>query len=397
VVTAESQKTFSNAQLSKVAAASLHMPPVDNVPDIVAAKAAEFASDATTPIAKLSAIEAALKTTGYLSHGLKSDSARSQAGHGADRMTTLLTRSPMVGDEEQYASVFALMARQLGYPARVVMGFAPKVTSSSSTVEVTGADVTAWAEVAFDGVGWVAFDPTPTQTNAPKDQTTTGQSEPLPQVRQPPRTNQLHDNILSPVVIDKSKDKHKVPGFEIPGWAYLVAGVVGIPAVLYFLPLLFVAAMKRRRRKRRRTRGSIDRRAAAAWDELADVYAELGFVVNRKASRLQTALGMRQQENRVRERRGGRAVRDGRADSRALPELATKIDRAVFSGVDVEPSTVQELWADAQRVVREARSDAGWGRRQLSRFRVRAKRDWFGQLAAAAPSRRMKSKAGNVS
>jgi len=397
VVTAQSQKAFTAGQLSKTAPARLRMPAINNVPDIVAAKAAEFAADATTPIGKLSAIEAAFKSTGYLSHGLKSDSARSQAGHGADRMTTLLTRSPMVGDQEQYASVFALMARQLGYPARVVMGFAPKVSSGSSTVEVTGSDVTAWVEVAFEGVGWISFDPTPKQTNAPKDQTTTGQSEPLPQVRQPPRTNQLHDNILSPVVIDKSKDKRKNSGFELPGWAYLAAGVIGIPALLYFVPVLVVASVKRRRRKRRRTRGTPDRRAAGAWDELADMYAELGFTVNRKASRRQTAAEVRQQEDRVRKRRSSRVAPDARGDSSALPDVAMKIDRAVFSGVDVEPSTVHELWSDAQGIIHEARSAAGWGRRQLSLFRVRAKRDWVGQLTAAAPTRSRRSKSGHTS
>jgi 8-oxo-dGTP pyrophosphatase MutT (NUDIX family) len=87
----------------------------------------------------------------------------------------------MIGDEEQYASAFALMARSLGYPARVVMGFAPEVPDGGGTVTVTGDDVTAWVEVAFDGVGWVPFAPTPDETDIPQDQVPKPQSEPQPQ------------------------------------------------------------------------------------------------------------------------------------------------------------------------------------------------------------------------
>src|SRR5690606_37402102 len=95
----------------------------------------------------------ALASTGFLSHGRASDTVASRAGHGADRISALLERNQMVGAQEQYASAFALMARSFGYPARVVMGFAPEVFEGTAA-EVTGDDVTAWVEVAFDDVGW---------------------------------------------------------------------------------------------------------------------------------------------------------------------------------------------------------------------------------------------------
>ena len=50
----------------------------------------------------------------------------------------------------------------LGYPSRVVMGF------TVAGADVKGDDVDAWAEVAFDGIGWVAFDPTPENTDVPR-------------------------------------------------------------------------------------------------------------------------------------------------------------------------------------------------------------------------------------
>lgn len=50
----------------------------------------------------------------------------STAGHGNYRIDQLLAGTAMVGDSEQYASAMALMARSLGLPSRVVLGFLPK-------------------------------------------------------------------------------------------------------------------------------------------------------------------------------------------------------------------------------------------------------------------------------
>ena len=144
----------SDEALADVPVAMIELPPVENVPDVVTAKAEEYAGEATSPIEQLRNIERGLKTNGFLSHGLASDSVASRAGHGADRLIELFTRSSMVGDEEQYAAAMALMARQLGYPARVVMGFAPEVEEDQESVEVVGEDVTAWVGVPFEGVGW---------------------------------------------------------------------------------------------------------------------------------------------------------------------------------------------------------------------------------------------------
>ena len=152
-VTGQLQQTYKDEDLKDVPVARITLPTVLNIPDVVVAKAVEFTGDTETPIDQLRAIERALKTQGFLSHGLASDGIPSRAGHGADRIDELFTRSQMVGDQEQYASAMALMARTLGFPARVVMGFAADVPEGADSVEITGTDVTAWVEVAFEGVG----------------------------------------------------------------------------------------------------------------------------------------------------------------------------------------------------------------------------------------------------
>jgi transglutaminase-like putative cysteine protease len=353
------QKTYGDKALAHVAPARLTMPPVSGVPDVVAAKAEEYAGSATSAIQKLRNIERSLKTIGYLSHGRASDPVPSRAGEGADRMSDLFSKQPMVGDQEQYSSAFALMARHLGYPARVVMGFKPKVAKGASTATITGDDVTAWAEVAFDGVGWIPFFPTPTKTDAPKDQTTKPKLEPQPQVRQPPRTNPKADELLTPVKTKDNDPKKKDDAFAIPGWAYIVAAIIGIPLIIYFVPLLIIAALKRRRRRRRQNVGPPDRRAAGAWDELIDEYTELGMSLPERATRRQTASAIDAQaaEQRLGVPEGG------------LDPLAQRVDEAVFASDSADQERVDVLWAEADAAFAAANADAGWLRQRIAAFR----------------------------
>ncbi|MBR4780324.1 MAG: transglutaminase domain-containing protein [Lachnospiraceae bacterium] len=59
-----------------------------------------------------------------------------------------------------YATAFCLLARALGYPARVIQGYkAPGQTLD--TVPIYSSYGHAWPEVYFEGKGWIAFEPTP--------------------------------------------------------------------------------------------------------------------------------------------------------------------------------------------------------------------------------------------
>ena len=61
---------------------------------------------------------------------------------------------------EQFAATMALMARTLGIPSRVQVGFTPGEQKDGTWV-VTVHDAQAWPELWFEGVGWVRFEPTP--------------------------------------------------------------------------------------------------------------------------------------------------------------------------------------------------------------------------------------------
>ncbi|MDE2968549.1 MAG: HEAT repeat domain-containing protein [Chloroflexota bacterium] len=58
-----------------------------------------------------------------------------------------------------FSSAFVMLARSIGLPARVVSGWA--VSQTKDRQVITDASAHQWAEVAFEGLGWVEFDPTP--------------------------------------------------------------------------------------------------------------------------------------------------------------------------------------------------------------------------------------------
>ncbi len=68
---------------------------------------------------------------------------------------------------QQFSSAFALMARALGYPSRVAVGFTPGDADGkgkepgTTRFTVRGRHAHAWPEVHLAGIGWVPFEPTP--------------------------------------------------------------------------------------------------------------------------------------------------------------------------------------------------------------------------------------------
>lgn len=83
------------------------------------------------------------------------------AGHGDDALVDFLTAR--VGYCEQFAGAYAAMARSLGIPARVAVGFTPgeQDLRDPDVYVVRGRHAHAWPEVYFPEVGWVPFEPTP--------------------------------------------------------------------------------------------------------------------------------------------------------------------------------------------------------------------------------------------
>jgi len=61
----------------------------------------------------------------------------------------------------QYAQAFAILARALGIPARIAIGYTAGTPGPDHTWDVTTADAHAWPELYFPEYGWLRFEPTP--------------------------------------------------------------------------------------------------------------------------------------------------------------------------------------------------------------------------------------------
>ena len=146
-------------QLAEVEFGVVAQPKQSNVPEELAALAAETVAEAESPIEQVRALETFLAEGGFFSHGLEGE-VLSRAGHTSERITTLIGGDQMIGDDEQYAVAMALLAGELGIPVRVVMGYYPEEEQAGEAVfAATGDDVHAWVEVNFDGVGLAAVRP----------------------------------------------------------------------------------------------------------------------------------------------------------------------------------------------------------------------------------------------
>ena len=63
----------------------------------------------------------------------------------------------------QFATTMVVMARSLGIPARLAVGYLPGDRTGDTSWQITGQDSHAWPEIYFAGTGWVRFEPTPAQ------------------------------------------------------------------------------------------------------------------------------------------------------------------------------------------------------------------------------------------
>lgn len=84
-------------------------------------------------------------------------------GSSPGDLVTFLSEGPggRRGFCQQFAAAMAVMARELGIPARVAVGFLAPERVGPGEWEYSTHDLHAWPELYFNGAGWVRFEPTP--------------------------------------------------------------------------------------------------------------------------------------------------------------------------------------------------------------------------------------------
>lgn len=346
---------ISDARLAKAEFGHVSMPKQSAVPEEIASLAAETVADAGTAIEQVRALEVFLSEEGFFSHGLAGE-VISRAGHTSERISTLLGGEQMVGDDEQYAVAMALLAREVGIPARVVMGFYPSEDEEpQATFAATGDTLHAWVEVNFAKIGWVPFDPTPPDDKVPADQSTKPKVDPKPQVLQPPPPPQEPVD-LPPVLPDEreGEDGDENPLAALGIIVLYVASAAGI-LLLLLAPFILIGAWKAaKRRTRRHAKRSADQ-ISGGWDELTDRAVDYGARFETGATRGEEA----------------QQVSESLAQPAVLT-LATRADGQVFGPAEPSPEEVDEFWREVDAIVGDFSKNAGFLARMRARLSLRS-------------------------
>jgi transglutaminase-like putative cysteine protease len=130
----------------------LQLPP--NLPSVISDIARRVAGSQTTELGQAQALQA------YFQGKQFHYSTQVADNDGVDALVEFLTKTH-TGFCVQYASAMAVMARALGIPARVAVGFTAGTPQRDGTWVITTHDAHAWPELYFPGAGWLRFEPTP--------------------------------------------------------------------------------------------------------------------------------------------------------------------------------------------------------------------------------------------
>ena len=380
-VTGVAHPLVSLNQLSKLSPGTASVPMPTVVPDGIDAYVTRNAQNATAPGDRLRNVLSALTTDGYVSNGGAGETP-SRSGHGAERITQLFTQVPMVGDGEQYATAASLLANQVGFPSRVVMGLvipadtgtdASASTSATETgIALTGADMSAWIEVSTTD-GWVAVDPNP-------------EIRPIPhQLPDDPTTVSRPQSGAEPPPVEVPRVQDDTPPESASGeltpvtdplqglLGSIATATAGVLLILGLLasPFLTILVMKARRRARRRTASAPLDRIEGAWAEFADVATDHGIVLPDSSTRREMAKRVPQERSVALAKLADRAQFAPGSPTEAQAEQAWRSVDQVREGLDAPLSRWQRLRA---RVSFRSMSQTVLGRAR-SRFQT-ARRRW---------------------
>lgn len=234
------------------------------VPADVRALAQEVTAVGTTPGEKASLLQAYFRE-GDFTYDL--DRAPTEAGFVALQRFLFTERR---GYCEHFAVAYATMARSVGLPSRVVIGFLPGTLGPDGAYVVTNRAMHAWVEVWFDGYGWLTFDPTPGAVSgaAPPYALDRGTIVAKAQPSASP-------SAVSAAPTEPVPDTATAPTVDVRHRASSGAWLLGIAALGAVVALLGSPALWRRHRRRQRLAGRAST-LQPLWEEVRDTVLDIG-------------------------------------------------------------------------------------------------------------------------
>jgi transglutaminase-like putative cysteine protease len=279
----------------------------EDFPGRVTEEAERLVAGAETPYAQALALQDSFRDGSF------EYSLAVQPGQSTSAIESFLFET-RTGYCEQFAGTYAAMARAVGLPARVAVGFTPGQPDPDPTAPgryiVRGENAHAWPEVYLAGIGWVGFEPTPGRgapgaedyTGVPEQQDEEGPStEPeltgaqdAPPTSEPGEGDEPRDGGTTTSIVPGVVPPGVDGGFDAGAGAEEAAGddagdrIVQGLAVLVIALLALVAAggavagvraLRRRRRRQQATTG--EELVAVIGHEVAERVGLLGIVRRR--------------------------------------------------------------------------------------------------------------------
>jgi transglutaminase-like putative cysteine protease len=309
-----------------------------DLPDSLVQLANRITAKADTAAAKAAAIQTYLRSSQF------TYSTEPLPGSGYEALQNFLTRDKK-GYCEQFASAMAMMARVVGIPSRVSVGFLPGEQNEDGW-RVSIRDMHAWPELYFANYGWVRFEPTPaslTGSAPPWTVQNTGSTGSDPSANP---TSESTDSETSPGAEQSVAPSVQPngPGQAVgAGWGRTLIWT-GVALMLLLILAAPATIRLRRRTNRLSATGPAQEKVEAAWAEIRDTVVDYGgswpdgsprAIGQEMASRLDEgeSESMSRVATLVERSRYARTFDDGGAVDE-LPRMTTEIRHGVAAPTD---------------------------------------------------------------
>ncbi len=258
--------------------ADLQLPP--SMPELITDTANQVAGGETTEIGEARALQDYLRESGGFRYSTETPDAASE--DGMEVIASFLERKS--GYCIHFASAMTVMARVLGIPARIAIGYLPGMPHYDSTdglvhYSESNQQLHAWPQLFFPGVGWLDFEPTVGQgdpadyTRAPgtaADPTaapTTGPSASA-SPSQTPTTDPSEQAEPTPDGTDSTQSP-SAGAARNSGWVIALVVILAI--------LVAPMTLRRIRRRRRMRQLATGGPPGIAWAEVQDTARDVGM------------------------------------------------------------------------------------------------------------------------
>jgi transglutaminase-like putative cysteine protease len=332
--------------------------PVD-LPQVVIDTAERVTRGATTPYERAAALQAFFRTGFTYSLDVTSD---------PDEPPFESFLEDRIGYCEQFAATMAIMARIVGIPARVGLGFTTGRATANGEYVVTSWNAHAWPELWFPGHGWVRFEPTPRAEPGAAVRLpawapiTVDPSAGLPYLPRSERSDQGASGTgnlggLDPLDDPAAGAPPVTPPSDPDATRRIAMSVLLILGMIAALTPAGIRGLRRwRRRQVMRTGQELNADLDAAWDELRDVTIDLGGTWSSARTPRQTGTALLLQTH-------------GEEASSAVATLVRRTEARRFAAPDAHKETGGGFEQDLEPIVRTISRDLQAGRARSARLR----------------------------